>query len=211
MRGVIISTTALTLAAAMAATVVACGPADSSGGAESTVRQPKAPADTPLVAMETSAGRMVIELYPWLAPATVQNFLQYVDDGFYDSLVFHRVKPEFVIQAGGYDLRMLQRQPREMIRNESDNGLSNVRGTIAMARFSPPHSASSQFYINVFDNKPLDHKGVPQGWGYAVFGRVREGLAVVDSISMVTTGVVAGMSDVPLEPIVIDSARVIEE
>ncbi len=198
-------------AVAAALSVVACDAGGSPEGAASTARQPEAPADTPLVAIETSAGRMVIELYPWLAPVSVENFLAYVDDGFYDGLIFHRVKPEFVIQAGGYDLEMKQRQPRGVIRNESDNGLSNARGTIAMARFPDPHSASSQFYINVFDNKQLDHRGAPDGWGYAVFGSVREGIDIVDSISMVRTGVVAGMPDVPIEPIVIDSARVVVE
>jgi len=198
-------------AAALAFIVTGCGTGDSPDSASSTVRQPEAPADTPLVAMETSAGRMVIELYPWLAPVSVENFLAYVEDGFYDSLVFHRIKPEFVIQAGGFGLDMKQRQPRAMIRNESDNGLRNTRGTIAMARYGDPHSASSQFYINVFDNRQLDYGASPNGWGYAVFGRVREGVDVVDSISMVETGVVAGMPDVPLEPILIDSARVVEE
>lgn len=206
-------------AAALAITVAGC---DAGGSAEaaasgspkaapSAARQPAAPVDTPLVAMETTAGRIVIELYPWLAPLSVENFLAYVEDGFYDGLIFHRVMPEFVIQAGGYDIEMNQREPGAVIRNESDNGLRNVRGTIAMARFSPPHSASSQFYINVFDNRQLDHRGVTNGWGYAVFGSVRDGIEVVDSISMVKTGVIAGMADVPLEPVVIDSLRVVEE
>jgi len=198
-------------AATLAVTIAACDAGGSSEGAESAARTPEAPADTPMVVLETSAGPMTIELYPWLAPVSVENFLAYVDDGFYDGLIFHRVKPEFVIQAGGFDLEMNQRQPGEVIRNESDNGLSNRRGTIAMARFSPPHSASSQFYINVFDNRQLDHRGAPNGWGYAVFGAVRDGIDVVDSISMVRTGVVAGMPDVPIEPIVIDSIRVVEE
>jgi len=198
-------------AASLAVIVAGCSTGDSSGGAEGVASQPEAPVDTPLVAIETSAGRMVIELYPWVAPVSVENFLAYVDDGFYDGLIFHRVMSEFVIQAGGYDLEMNQRQPRGVIPNESDNGLRNVRGTIAMARFSDPHSASSQFYINVFDNRQLDHRGVPEGWGYAVFGSVRAGIDVVDSISMVQTGVVAGMPDVPMEPVVIDSARVVEE
>ena len=134
-----------------------------------------------------------------------------MEDGFYDGLIFHRVMPEFVIQAGGYDADMNQRQARGMIRNESDNGLRNVRGTIAMARFPDPHSASSQFYINVFDNRQLDHPGVPNGWGYAVFGSVRDGIEVVDSISMVRTSMVAGMSDVPVESVVIESVRVVEK
>lgn len=198
-------------AAALAIAVTACGVGDSSEETSSAARRPEAPADTPLVALETSAGHMVIELYPWLAPVSVENFLAYVEDGFYDGLVFHRIKPEFVIQAGGFGLDMKQRQARAVIRNESDNGLRNARGTIAMARYSDPHSASSQFYINVFDNRQLDYGASPNGWGYAVFGRVREGIDVVDSISMVETGIVAGMPDVPLEPILIDSARVVEE
>lgn len=195
-------------AAVLTIVATAC---NADGGADSAARRPETPADTPLVVMETSSGRMVIELYPWLAPITVENFLGYVNEEFYDGLIFHRVKPEFVIQAGGFDLEMQQRRPGPVIRNESDNGVSNVRGTIAMARFSDPHSASSQFYINVFDNKQLDHRGTPGGWGYAVFGKVRSGLDIVDSISMVQTGVVAGMPDVPLELVVLDSVRVLEE
>jgi cyclophilin family peptidyl-prolyl cis-trans isomerase len=207
----------VTLAVAVVAVGVAgCEGRDSSaeaGVADSQVveRQPEAPADTPLVAMETSSGRIVIELYPWLAPASVDNFLRYVEDGFYDGLIFHRVMPEFVIQAGGYDADLNQRQPRAPIRNESDNGLTNARGTIAMARFPDPHSATSQFYVNVFDNRQLDYRGGPEGWGYAVFGRVRGGVDVVDSISMVNTGTVGGMADVPVEPVVIDSVRVLSD
>ena len=154
---------------------------------------------------------MVIELYPWVAPVSVENFLAYVDGGFYDGLIFHRVKSEFVIQAGGYDLEMNQRQPRGVIRNESDNGLSNTRGTIAMARFSDPHSASSQFYINVFDNRQLDHRAVPEGWGYAVFGRVVEGMDVVERIENVPTGNRGSYQNVPVDPVVIRSATVEKE
>lgn len=201
-------------AAALAAVtfgIAACDAGGSSQDAARTDRQPEAPADTPLVVMSTTSGEMVIELYPWLAPASVANFLGYVESGFYDGLIFHRVIPEFVIQAGGYEADMTARQPGGVIRNESDNGLRNVRGTIAMARYADPHTASSQFYLNVFDNSQLDHGSGPEEWGYAVFGKVREGVDVVDSISMVKTGIVGGMADVPVEPVIIDSVRVVEE
>ena len=202
---------AAALAVALTLIGTGCDGGGSAGGAAGAARQPEAPADTPLVAIETSSGRIVVELYPWLAEASVENFLAYLDEGYYDGLIFHRVKPEFVIQAGGYDVEMNERPGRAPIPNESNNGLSNTRGTIAMARFSDPHSASSQFYINVFDNRQLDYGRRPGGWGYAVFGTVRSGIDVVDSISMVRTGNAAGMSDVPLDAVLIDSVRVLEE
>ncbi len=195
-----------------AAAVAASCTAGESVESERRGQMMTAPADTPLVVVETTAGRLLIELYPWAAPASVENFLQYVQDGFYDGLIFHRVIPEFMIQAGGFDVEMTRRPTRAPIPNESDNGLSNTRGTVAMARLPDPHSASSQFYINVFDNPSLDYKrGRPDGWGYTVFGRVREGIDVVDSISMVPTGVRDVMEDVPVAPIVIERATVVTD
>lgn len=167
--------------------------------------------DTPVVVLETTMGTMVLELYPWKAPITVENFLRYVEPGFYRGLVFHRVIRGFVIQAGAFTTTMRKRSTLPPIENESDNGLSNKRGTIAMAREAKPNSARSQFYINLADNTSLDFKGPQRGWGYTVFGRVREGLDVADAISKVETGVVRGMADVPLEPVVIRSASLVKD
>ncbi len=168
--------------------------------------------DTPLVAMETSLGTMVLELYPWKAPVTVDNFLTYVEKGFYTGLIFHRVIPDFVIQGGGLTRSLRKASTLPPIENESDNGLSNERGTIAMAREADPNSARSQFYINLADNTSLDFKGPSSdGWGYTVFGRVREGMDVSDAISRVETGVLNGMPDVPLETIMIRKMQVLED
>lgn len=164
--------------------------------------------DTPIVVMKTSLGTIVLELYPEEAPVTVANFLAYVEKGFYSGLIFHRVIPGFVVQGGGLTKSLRKRSTLPPIVNESDNGLSNKRGTIAMARESDPNSARSQFYINLRDNSSLDFKGPrPDDWGYTVFGRVREGLDVAEQISRVETGVVAGMADVPLQTIMIRSMR----
>lgn len=160
------------------------------------------------VTLETSKGNIVIELYPDKAPKTVANFLAYVQAGFYDGTIFHRVIPGFMIQGGGFTADMTKKDTREPIQNESDNGLSNSRGTIAMARTSAPHSATAQFFINSVDNKGLDHGETAQGWGYAVFGKVTEGMDVVDAISAVATAEKNGMRDVPVEPVVIQKARV---
>jgi cyclophilin family peptidyl-prolyl cis-trans isomerase/predicted small secreted protein len=144
----------------------------------------------PRVALETSMGRIVIELNPEKAPGTVENFLTYVDEGFYDDTIFHRVMPTFMIQGGGF-LTINRRKTdglNDPIRNEADNGLKNKRGTIAMARTGDPHSATAQFFINVKDNPPLDHRAKnPRGWGYCVFGKVVEGMDVVDKIKNVET------------------------
>jgi peptidyl-prolyl cis-trans isomerase A (cyclophilin A) len=159
--------------------------------------------------METSKGTLRIELLPEAAPATVENFLEYVDSGFYDGLIFHRIMPGFVIQGGGYEADMVKRPTREAIQNESDNGVQNLRGTLSMARTNAPHSGTSQFFINLSDNGSLDY-GVQsparpdQTWGYAVFARVIEGMDVVDEIARVQTGQRAGMTDVPVEPVVIE-------
>jgi cyclophilin family peptidyl-prolyl cis-trans isomerase len=160
----------------------------------------------PRVALETSKGRIVVELDQAAAPLSVSNFLAYVDNGFYAGTVFHRVIKGFMIQGGGFTADLEKKPVASPIQNEAKNGLANERGTIAMARTNQPHSATSQFYINTVDNKALDYPSA-DGWGYAVFGRVVEGMDVVDAIAGVATGVVKRMADVPLEPVVIESAK----
>ncbi|TNF71544.1 MAG: peptidyl-prolyl cis-trans isomerase [Acidobacteria bacterium] len=158
----------------------------------------------PRVLFETSMGDIVIELDPEKAPKSVENFLTYAQSGFYDGTIFHRVIDGFMIQGGGFNEDMTQKPTGGTIENEADNGLKNKRGTIAMARRPDPHSASSQFFINTVDNRPLDHTGKnPQGWGYAVFGEVVEGMDVVDAIEKVKTGTKEMFQDVPIEPVVI--------
>ncbi len=161
----------------------------------------------PVVRIETSLGTIKVELFPAEAPETVKNFLQYVDERFYDGLIFHRVIEDFMIQGGGYEPGMKPRKTRSPIKNESANGLSNRRGTIAMARTSEPDSATSQFYINVRDNTFLDRREAKDGVGYCVFGRVIEGMDVVDKISLVKTTTRDGHRDVPVEDVVIKSIR----
>jgi cyclophilin family peptidyl-prolyl cis-trans isomerase len=169
---------------------------------------PKA-ADPKQVEISTSKGKIVLQLYPDKAPDTVQNFLKYIDAKYYDGTIFHRVIPNFMIQGGGFTTGM-QRKPsdRPPIKNEADNGLKNDRGSIAMARTGDPHSATSQFFINTVNNDFLNFKRKDrQGWGYAVFGRVIEGMPVVDAISQSPTGSKGPYRDVPLETIYIRSAR----
>lgn len=143
---------------------------------------------------KTSHGDFTVELYPDEAPGTVENFLRYVDEGFYDGTIFHRVIPDFVIQGGGFTPELERKPTHDPIRNEAGNGLSNEMGTLSMARTSDPHSATSQFFVNLGDNTPLD-----AGDGYAVFGRVVEGMEVVEAIADLPTGVRGGMRDVPTE------------
>ncbi|UCG53809.1 MAG: peptidyl-prolyl cis-trans isomerase [Candidatus Latescibacterota bacterium] len=165
----------------------------------------------PVVVMQTSFGEITIELYPDKAPNTVKNFMWYVDKKFYEGLIFHRVIPTFMIQGGGFTKDMAKKQPNPPIKNEADSGLSNERGTIAMARTGEPHSATSQFFINVKDNKALDFKAKnPQGWGYCVFGKVIEGMDVVDEIRDVKTVSRQGYDDVPEVPVVIEKVYVKE-
>ena len=159
-----------------------------------------------MVVLTTTLGEIEIELDEAKAPITVKNFLTYVDEGFYDGVVFHRVISGFMIQGGGFTPAMQQKQTHATIQNEAANGLKNVRGSLAMARTSAPHSASAQFFINHKDNAFLDYPG-QDGWGYAVFARVTKGMDVVDKIAAVKTGVKAGMSDVPVETVAIVSAR----
>ncbi len=161
------------------------------------------------VLMKTSKGDMEITLDADKAPKTVENFLRYVDEGFYDGTIFHRVISGFMIQGGGYTADMKKKPTHEPVVNEAKNGLKNKRGTIAMARTSDPHSATSQFFINHKDNPNLDYPSF-DGWGYAVFGRVTRGLDVLDAIAGVPTTVKNGMRDVPAETVLIESVKRIE-
>lgn len=164
-------------------------------------------ATAPEVRFVTNKGEFLLELRPDVAPETVANFLQYVRDGFYEGTVFHRVIPGFMIQGGGFSPDLSRKATRDPIVNEANPELPNQRGTIAMARTSQPDSATSQFFINVVDNDFLN-AGV-RGAGYAVFGKVTEGMEVVDDIAGVETGYARGMRDVPLEPVIIESATVV--
>ncbi len=165
----------------------------------------------PKVTLETSKGAIVIELYPDKAPKTVANFLQYVRSGHFDGTIFHRVIDGFMIQGGGFTTTMEQKQVGAPIQNEADNGLSNARGTIAMARTNVPNSATAQFFINTVNNKGLDHTGKnEQGWGYAVFGKVSAGMEAVDAIAKVPTGTKSGQRDVPVEAVIITKATAAE-
>jgi peptidyl-prolyl cis-trans isomerase B (cyclophilin B) len=161
----------------------------------------------PQVVMETSLGKIRLELFADKAPLSVKNFLQYADDKFYDGLVFHRVIADFMIQAGGLGEDLKEKPGRAPIANEAGNGLSNARGTLAMARTSVPDSATSQFFINVKDNSNLDRAKSPDKVGYAVFGKVLDGMDVIDKIRLVKTGARGGHQDVPLEPVVIRTLR----
>ncbi|WP_293645395.1 peptidylprolyl isomerase [Thiolapillus sp.] len=162
-----------------------------------------------MITLKTNLGDIVIELDEEKAPISSENFKQYVRDGFYDGVIFHRVIPNFMIQGGGFMPDMMQKATRETIENEAKNGLSNEKYTLAMARTMDPHSASAQFFINTKDNSFLDYPG-QDGWGYAVFGKVVEGNDVVDKIEQVETGNKAGHSDVPVEPVVIEKAEISE-
>ena len=162
------------------------------------------------ILMTTTVGPMTLELDADNAPTTVENFLSYVSNGFYDGTIFHRVINNFMVQGGGFTADMEQKATQAPIENEANNGLKNTRGTIAMARTQDPHSATAQFFINVQDNDFLNHTGENmQGWGYAVFGKVTEGEDVLDKIRCVQTGSQAGHQDVPVEPIIIESVTII--
>ncbi len=168
--------------------------------------------DMPYVELETTMGNIVIELNQEKAPNTVANFLEYVKSGHYDGTIFHRVIDGFMIQGGGMDANMKEKSTNAPIQNEADNGLKNEVGTIAMARTSDPHSATAQFFINVKDNSFLNFSGKnPQGWGYAVFGKVTEGMDIVNKIKGVPTGKYGFHADVPTTPVVIIHAKVIEK
>lgn len=164
------------------------------------------------VALNTNYGRIVLELNTAKAPKTVANFAEYVKSGHYNGTIFHRVIDGFMIQGGGFDDKMKQKSTNAPIQNEADNGLTNDIGTVAMARTMDPHSASAQFFINVGNNGFLNHSGKnPQGWGYAVFGKVSEGMDVVNKIKGVPTGNAGGHQDVPRDGVVIESAEIIAE
>ena len=170
-----------------------------------------AQASDPRVEFRTSMGSFVVVLYPGNAPKTVENFLQYVNDGFYNGTIFHRVMPGFMVQGGGFTAKMQEKQTRAAIRNEAGNGLRNAVGTVAMARTKDPHSATAQFFINVAENDFLDFKSADEnGFGYAVFGRVASGMDVVMKIVQVPTGSVGPHQNVPRQPVVIERARVLE-
>jgi cyclophilin family peptidyl-prolyl cis-trans isomerase len=168
-------------------------------------------AANPQVQIQTSKGRIVIELFRDEAPASVANFLQYAKDKQYDGTIFHRVIDGFMIQGGGFTEKMEQKPTREPIVNEAANGLRNVVGTVAMARRGPPHSATSQFFVNLRDNIALDYRG-QDAYGYAVFGKVRQGMDVVQAIAKVPTstfGVRPGYKNVPVQPVVIQSVKIL--
>lgn len=163
------------------------------------------------VKIETNMGDIIVELNAEKAPVTVENFLAYVNDGFFEGTTFHRVIPNFMVQGGGMDENMVPKATRDAIKIEADNGLANNRGTVAMARTQDPNSATSQFFINVKDNTFLNHTApTAQGWGYCVFGEVIEGMDVADKIVNVPTTVKMGHSDVPADPVMIHKVSVID-
>jgi peptidyl-prolyl cis-trans isomerase B (cyclophilin B) len=164
-----------------------------------------------MIILKTNFGDITIELDFEKAPNSAENFAQYVKDGFYDGTIFHRVIENFMIQGGGFEPGMNQKETRGNIDNEADNGLKNDFGTLAMARTNDPHSASSQFFINIKDNDFLNHSGKnPQGWGYAVFGKVTDGLEVLEKIRAVSTTMAGGHQDVPAEDVVIEKAELVD-
>lgn len=166
----------------------------------------------PQVKLETSLGDIVIELMPEKAPDTVANFLSYVEDGFYDGTIFHRVIEDFMIQGGGFTERLAKKTTKPPIQNEADNGLRNIRGTIAMARMGDPHSASAQFFINTGSNNSLNFQSEDDGraWGYAVFGRVVDGMEVLSAIHTVKTKPKGPFLDLPIEHVVIRKISIVE-
>lgn len=166
----------------------------------------------PIVKLQTNKGEITIELNAEAAPISTENFLNYVRDGFYAQTIFHRVIPNFMIQGGGFTTDMAQKKTASEIKNEAANGLKNVRGSLAMARTQVVDSASSQFFINLVDNTFLNHQNTtPNGYGYAVFGQVTEGMDIVDDIAKVATGNNGHHQDVPQEPVIIESASIVEE
>jgi len=199
----------------LTAVVLACGCDKKPGNAQADKKTVKiernvVKAQSNTVKLKTSMGDIVIELDEQAAPVTARNFLGYVEDGFYDGKIFHRVIRDFMIQGGGFTAEMTQSKTRDPIINEAANGLKNDRGTIAMARTNDPNSATAQFFINHKNNDFLNYAG-KNNPGYAVFGKTIEGMDVVDAIASVRTTTQAGMSDVPAEPVVILSAEVLSE
>lgn len=171
-----------------------------------------APTTNPQIVIETSMGRIVAELYADKAPKTVENFLAYVKSDFFAGTVFHRVIPGFMVQGGGFTADLKKKPTQPPVENEADNGLRNERGTLAMARTNNPHSATAQFFVNLVDNGFLDHRGKnARGWGYAVFGRVVDGMNVVDAIASVKTGNRNRMQNVPLEPVTLNKVSLVDK
>ncbi|MCE1244573.1 peptidylprolyl isomerase [Oryzomicrobium sp.] len=177
-------------------------------GLAATLVSVAALAANPLVEIQTNQGKIVAELYADKAPKSTANFVQYANDGFYNGTIFHRVIDGFMIQGGGFTPEMNQKPTRAPIENEAKNGLKNTVGTLAMARTNDPHSATAQFFINLVDNAPLNYPS-RDGWGYAVFGKVTQGLDVVQKIAKVQTGNKGYFQDVPLQPVVIQSVKVL--
>jgi peptidylprolyl isomerase/peptidyl-prolyl cis-trans isomerase B (cyclophilin B) len=186
-----------------------CGASEPGKQTVSTAPAAGQPAN-PRVLIETSKGNITVEVFPAQAPKSAENFISYVKSGYYDGLIFHRVIPGFMVQGGGMLPDMSEKAEKTPIQNEADNGLKNLRGTLAMARTNEPHSASSQFFINVADNAFLNHRGKSlQGWGYAVFGQVVDGMDVVDAIVAVPRGNRGPHGDVPIEPILMQRVSVL--
>lgn len=179
--------------------------------APAPVPEPKPTPDGAVIAIETSMGTIQIGLYATKAPRSSRNVLNYVKSGFYNGTTFHRVIPGFMIQGGGMDAKMVEKPTGAPVRNEAKNGLSNTRGSLALARTNDPHSATSQFFINVRDNIKLDFGVSPDGWGYAVFGEVLSGMDVVDAIVSVPTTRVGPYDNVPVKPVMITKMRVVSE
>ena len=164
--------------------------------------------DNPIVVMETNKGTITIELWADKAPISVENFLRYTDNNFFDGMIFHRVIPGFMVQGGGFSPDMVQKSPYDAIKNEASASVPNDRGTLAMARTNIVDSATAQFFVNLVDNDNLNHTNeTSRGFGYAVFGEVTEGMDVIDAIAKVETGTVKGYQNVPTEPIIITSAK----
>ena len=204
---------AFLLALTLGASLATSGCNAKEPGKQTVSTQPAAgqPAN-PRVLIETSKGNITVELFRCNAPLSVDNFLKHVNSGFYDGTIFHRVIPGFMIQGGGMLPDMTEKTRGTPIQNEADNGLKNLRGTLAMARTMEPHSATSQFFINVTDNYFLNHRGKSiEGWGYAVFGQVVDGMPVVDAIVAVQRGNRGPHQDVPLEPVVMKKVTVIQQ
>ncbi len=165
-----------------------------------------------MIKLQTNMGDILITLNPEKAPISSANFLNYVKQGFYDGTIFHRIINSFMVQGGGFTPDMKQKTTQAQIQNEADNGLKNIRGALAMARTSDPHSATGQFFINTVDNSFLDHRSkTADGWGYCVFGQIVEGLDVLDQIRAVKTGNRAGHQDVPLMDVILEKATVLED
>lgn len=196
------------LAVSLSSSVVA---ASTAYATSSTTKEGISMSTNPRVSMQTSQGTILIELNAEKAPKTVENFLAYVKDGFYDGTIFHRVISGFMVQGGGFDANMKQKATNAPVENEANNGLKNNKYTLAMARTADPHSATAQFFINVADNDFLNFTSpTPNGWGYAVFGEVVEGTEVVDAIKAVKTGNRGFHQDVPVEAVVIEKATIVE-